>query len=209
MSVQIYIFLFSLIMISILFVSILATFKVTKKDFSDKIKLDVAVEQMRESENTIRLFLNRNAVEAGESIDKIAKILNIRQGGVEQGIQGQACLREDNLTGEKIVTFKEGLSEIEKKFIYAHEIAHILNGDTIPAMRPIGYNKPQVEQLADYTAAALLLPLDSVFDFLMENNYKESSARKKVLLVHQLCKRYEVTEMIVLRRIKEVFAIKS
>lgn len=72
MSVQIYIFLFCLIMISILFVSSLATFKVTKKDFSDKIKLDVAVEQMRESENTIRLFLNRNAVEAGVSIDKIA-----------------------------------------------------------------------------------------------------------------------------------------
>lgn len=76
-------------------------------------------------------------------------------------------------------------------------------------MRPIGYNKPQVEQLADYIAAALLLPLDSVFDFLMENNYKELSARKKVLLVHQLCKRYEVTKMIVLRRIKEVFAIKG
>ena len=193
----------------VLFISAIATFRVTKNEFNDKIKLDITLEQMIESEKKINNFFKVNNINSNISVDRIADILNVKQGGVEQGIHGQACLKEDTYTGEKFVMFKNGLSESEKIFAFAHEIAHILNGDGIPVMRPNGRNKSQVEQLADYTAAALLMPSDSVFDFLTRNDYKGASAKKRMILVRQLCKKYKMTEMVVLRRIKEVYALKG
>jgi len=209
MSAQIYLILVFLLIITVTLISSSITFKVAKEEFNDKIKLDVSLPQMKESEQKINLFISENKIEDNFSIGRIAEILKVKQGGIEKGIDSQAYLKEDNTTGEKVVVFKEGLSESERNFVYAHEIAHILNGDSIPVTRPIGRNKAQIEQLADYTAAALLMPIDSVFNFLRDNNYLDSSARKKVMLVRQLCRDYKVTEMIVLRRIKEVYALKN
>lgn len=209
MSVQLYSILFILLCILVASVSAIATSKVTKKDFYDKIKLDIALEEMVESEKKINLFLNENNIEPGVSIKKIAEILNVKEGGIDQEIRSQACLKENCYTGEKVVVFKEELPEIEKNFVFAHEIAHILNGDSIPVTRPAGRNKSQIEQLADYTAAALLMPVDHVFDFLQEKNYMQVSAKKRMVYVRELCKEYRVNEMIVLRRIKEVYALKQ
>ena len=204
-----YLILVVLLVIIVVFISSSVTFKIAKEEFNDKIKLDVSLAQMKESEQKINLFVSENKIEDNFSINRIAEILKVKQGGVEKGIDNQAYLKEDNTTGEKIVVFKEGLSESEKNFVFAHEIAHLLNVDSIPVTRPIGRNKAQIEQLADYTAAALLMPVDSVFNFLKDNSYLESSARKRMVLVRQLCKSYRVTEMIVLRRIKEVYALRN
>lgn len=208
MSAQIYLFLFIVLCIAVLFVASILSFKVFQEDFKDQIKLDVSLEQMKQSESRIKSFLEENNIEAGTSIGRIAEILKIRQGGTEQGIYNQAYLKEDSITGERIVVFKSGLSEREKNFVFAHEIAHILNGDTIPVTRPVGRNKSQMEQIADYMAAALIMPIDDVFAFLVKNNYRKSSTRKRMALVRLLCKDYKVTELIALRRIKEVYALK-
>ena len=85
----------------------------------------------------------------------------------------------------------------------------MINGDSAPLTRPLGRNKPMIEQLADYTAAALLMPLDEVYDYLEKNGYQKATKRRKIELVCKLCKTYEVTEMIAVRRIKEVYAIKQ
>ena len=80
---------------------------------------DVALEQMIESEHKINLFFKKNNIEAGTSIERVAEILNIKQGGTEQGIRSQAYLKEDSNTEKKIVVFKEGLTENEKH-LYLH-----------------------------------------------------------------------------------------
>lgn len=209
MSVQIYLLLLVLLCIIVVSVSSVTTIKITKKDYYDKVKLDIELEQMIESERKIDLFLHENDIRPGVSIKRIAEILNVKEGGVDHEILSQACLKENCFTGEKVVVFKEELSEQDKNFVFAHEIAHILNGDSIPVTRPVGRNKSQTEQLADYTAAALLMPIDHVFDFLQKNHYMEASAKKRMAFVRQLCKDYMVNEMIVLRRIKEIYAIKQ
>ena len=100
-------------------------------------------------------------------------------------------------------------SNEEKRFVFVHEIAHLVNGDAIPVTRPDGFNKSKVEQLADYTAAALLMPLEPVYNYLIEHSYKQSLPQKRVVIIHELCKMYDVTEVVALRRVKEVYALKE
>ena len=78
-----------------------------------------------------------------------------------------------------------------------------------PLTRPLGKNKPKIEQLADYTAAALLMPLNQIYQYLELNNYQSASKGKKKKLVRELCEVYEVSEIIAVRRIKEVYAIQQ
>ena len=212
MSIQVYLLSFVLLCIIVLIISAITTFKITKKEFYDKIKLDIELEKMEELEEKISCFIIDNNIKVETSVERIAKIaqtLNVKQGGIECGIQCQAYLKKDDNTGENLVMFKEEYPEKVKNFLFAHEIGHILNGDSIPVTRPDGHNKSQEEQLADYTAAALLMPIESVFDFLTKNNYNESSSKKRRKLVRQLCKDYKVTEIIVLRRIKEIYTLKQ
>ena len=98
--------------------------------------------------------------------------------------------------------------EKDKSFAFAHEVAHLLNGDEVPATRPSGRNKSEIEQLADYTAAALLMPLDAVYNCLEKKNYSKISVNKKTKVIRELCSEYRVSEVIVMRRIKEVYALK-
>lgn len=209
MSVHVYLTTFIILFIAVSAISVRKTFSFIKKDFSEQIKLDVTPERMAESENNISKFLEKNNIKADGSILEIARILNVEQGDTEKGLDTQAHLKEESETGKKVVTFKDGLSEEEKKFVFAHEIAHLLNGDSIPVTRPYGRNKSEIEQYADYTAAALLMPFELVEDFLMKNNYQNSSVQKRTVLVRKLCKEYGVTEIIALRRIKEVYTLKN
>lgn len=209
MSVQLYLVIFVLITFLTLIFSSVTTYSVMKKDFQNKIKLDVTLEQMIESENRISKFCIDNNIKAGEPLSKIAKILNVEQGGMDRSISGQACLKEVGVSQKKVVVFKNKLSEKEKNFVFAHEIAHLLNGDSIPVTRPNGRNKSEREQIADYTAAALLMPMDAVYHFLIQNNYINSTVKERKKMLYMLCNQYHVTEMIVLRRIKEVCAVKQ
>lgn len=209
MSIQLYLFIFGVIFVFVSIVSFKMNYGIKRTELYEKIKMDVTRTQMLESEKRIEQFFVSNNLQKGASIIKIAEILNVEQGGVETGLQEQACLKKCAYNGKKIVTFKEGLSEQEKRFIFAHEIAHLLNGDTVPVTRPNGRNKALIEQLADYTAAALLMPLEEVYDYLVKKDYKDSSSRKRTAIVHGLCKMYNVTEVIALRRINEVYILKQ
>lgn len=209
MSAQIYFMIFLIISVIVVTISYSLTFYNKRKEFSEKIKLDVTTDQMRESEKRIKDFLTKNNIEPKQSILEIAKVLNVEEGGIDPDLQSQAYLKERDKTGKKIVVFKTGLSEEQRLFVFAHELAHLLNGDSVPVNRPNGRNKAYIEQLADYTAAALLMPMDEVYTYLKNQNYTGVSDRKRMSIVHDLCKNYNVTEMIAMRRIKEIRALKK
>jgi len=48
-----------------------------------------------------------------------------------------------------------------------------------------------------------------VYDFLVKNDYATSSNSKRYSLLCELCKLYGVSEVIALRRIKEVAVLKN
>lgn len=209
MSIQIYlILLFSIILIAIIFSGIIS-YLFFKKKYQKLLCADISREQMLTLEERISDFLNENNMKPGESIQKIAKALNIVEGGIQSGIHTRAKLSAPNESGEMVVVFKTGLDEKERLFDFAHECGHRINKDPAPVTRPEGYNKDECEQLADYVGAALLLPLDSIYNFLQEHKYTESSRRKKRSLLKKICEKYGVSEIIALRRINEIYIIKN
>ena len=58
-------------------------------------------------------------------------------------------------------------------------------------------------------AGALLMPLEDVYQYLTENHYKEISPRQRVKMAHKLRRRYGVSSVIAVRRIREVYMLKE
>ena len=190
--------------------ALVLSIKSIREEFSrSKLKLDISIEEMRELESNVSAFLADNGIAPGSSIWSIAERLNIQEGGDVKGQKTQALLSKPNANGKMIVTFSRGLTQEEKIFAFAHECAHLVNKDDVPVARPQGRNKPLPEQLADYTAAALLMPLDSVYNLLVENNYLKATTRARMKIVRHLCAKYQVSDVIAIRRIQEVYVLKK
>lgn len=188
--------------------SLFPSYKKLKQEYKDSIKLDISVEQMIESEKKISAFYTVHKLKPGTSIKEVARILNVSKGNHSKGIEDQARIDETE-NGKKHVTFKEGFTEAQNNFNFAHECAHLINGDPIPATRPDEKNKPLKEQLADYTAAALLMPIEEVHTFLLTKNFNRATRNQKIRMVNALCRKYNVSEIIAMRRIMEVYTIKK
>lgn len=178
-------------------------------EHASDLKLDISVKEMIDSEERILNFFKCNELQPGSSIVEIAAKLKIKGGSKRDDIADRALLNPPDQNGEMTVDFKSGISDEDQLFDFAHECGHVINGDLAPATRPDGQGKSQKEQLADYTGAALLMPIDSVYDFLNEHRFKKSSSRQKIDIVHKLCQKYTVSEVIALRRINEVYAVKD
>lgn len=205
MTFEFYISALSAIIIIAVVVSSLHFHLVTKKDFKQKLQSDITPEQMLESEKRIRDFYHENNLCPGCGLDKIANALLIRKGRIDRNlINDQAHISEPDANGCRTVDFKPGLNETEIRFAYAHECAHVINKDDTPATRPDDHNKPPCEQIADYTAATLLMPYNDVLNILTANNYESSSKSKRMKTLRVLCKRYNVSEIIAIRRISEI-----
>lgn len=208
MSIQFYFTLVMVVVVAVSLAAIVICRKVLVEDLREKIKLDITLAEMSDAEKKIENFLKENDMEVGTPISEIAVVLKVRQGEIIRGIRYQAQLSNADEGGMMTVDFKEGLTEKERRFAFAHECAHLLNKDPLPIARPDGRNKPSVEQRADYTAAALLMPIDPVYGYLEKNGYKEGDSRKRNKLLNTLCREYGVTKIIALRRINEVYALK-
>ena len=205
----IYLIVFAILVIFVGIPSLLVTRIIFRHEYNNNIKLDIQIEEMKEAEKRISDFLKESKLNTKASIWQIAEVLHINCGGMEILPNKQAYLSEPDGQGNMTVTFKDGLTYESRIFNFAHECAHIINKDPFPATRPDGKNKPQIEQIADYTAAALLMPIDDVYEYLEKNKYREISSKKRVTIIKALCKKYEVSEIIALRRIKEIYAIKQ
>lgn len=204
------VYMFSALIVFGLTVILAAVFsKKSVKYSKSKLKLDISLLQMRKLEDNVSSFLESNGMSPGATIWSIAEKLNIEEGEEIKRQEAQALLSEPDENGKMVVTFTRGLTQEERIFAFAHECAHLVNEDDAPVTRPHGRNKPLAEQLADYTAAALLMPIDSVYDILLKNNYSEANPRKRMKIVRQLCERYQVSDIIALRRIQEVYVLKN
>lgn len=180
-----------------------------RKEYDREVKLDITVEDMKMLEKRFGEFLQKNQLKKTADINEIADILKVSIGGEDSSLLNQADLSDPDEFGNRTVTFKKGLTLEKKNFAYAHECAHLINGDVGPHTRPEGYNKPYVEQLADYTAAAMLMPEDEVYEYLENKDYKNLSPKKRVAVIRSLCREYKVSEVIVLRRVKEIYELKQ
>ena len=203
MSVQLYL---SVTCIAVIVITVFAFLEIhkTSKEIN---KMDIELSDMCKMEKTIASFYEKNKLKSETSLEEIAEILKVTWGDSSESMQSQAALSDPDENGIRKVIFKEGLSGETKRFVFAHECAHLINGDMDPLTRPLGKNKPKIEQLADYTAAALLMPLNQIYQYLEVNNYQSTSKRRKIELVRELCKTYKVSEIIAVRRIKEVYAV--
>lgn len=205
----IYLAIFGCVSLLTIISSFIITYLGLKKEYEQKIKLDITVDQMRMLERRYSEFLQKNQLDRAVDIDKIADVLQVSIGGEDSRLSNQAYLSKPDEFGNRTVTFKKGLTLEKKNFAYAHECAHLINGDVGPLTRPEGYNKPLVEQLADYTAAAMLMPEDEVYKYLENKDYKNLSPGRRVHVIRALCKKYKVSEVIVLRRVKEIYELKQ
>lgn len=209
MSGQVYLLVFGIGVVPAAIACTVASYYVMKKKFERELRSDISVEQMVLSEERVAKFLRENQIKPGESIHVIAKALNVVEGNKTDGIKDRATLSEPNTKGEMTVSFRQDQSGEELLFDFAHECGHLINKDPAPATRPEGHSKSETEQLADYVGAALLMPLESVYDYLTENDYIGASSRQQIKLIQTLCRRYGVNRMIALRRVKEVYAVKQ
>jgi len=209
MSAELYILLVVFACFLTLVYSLVFVRKAIKEEVSCALKQDISVEQMRIAEERVACFYTEHGIQPGADISDIGMALKVCEGWTTKDISKQAHLNDANKEGIMFVTFKEGLSAKNRKFVFAHECGHIINGDMVPVDRPDGRNKEEAEQLADYVAAALLMPLESVYAYLEDNDYQTASPGKRIKLAQKLSKLYGVDDILALRRVKEVWQIKN
>lgn len=177
----------------------------------EEVKLDVNEKQMWESEKRIAEFFWQYRLRPDVStiwdVGRALKIIESPE--TDESIQEKARLSEKDADGFRTVVYRPGLTKEEQTFTFAHECGHIVNDDPTPATRPDGYGKPEAEQLADYTGGALLMPLESVYKYLVEFDYAGSGRLKKTSMIYTLCEKYGVDRMTALRRVKEVCILKG
>lgn len=204
--------LYLIIMFVICIVTFIISFLVNqrrlKEELTVAVKQDISIIQMKNAEEKVSYFLSKNGIHPGESISIIGRALNVYEGDEDDRISSQAHLSSPDENGAMVVTFRKGLSKQERTFAFAHECGHIINEDDAPIDRPDGKHKSETEQTADYVAAALLMPLDDIYAYLIENKYQDTTPQNRVRLTKVLCKRYGVSKVIALRRIREVYVLK-
>lgn len=177
------------------------------KEYRKKLEPDISVEEMLSLENRIRDFLLSNNLAESYTIDLIAQTQKIKITGEVDGLPSQAQISSPDKDGYRFVTFRTGLSDIEKLFDLAHECAHILNNHKTPAARPDGENKSYEDQIADYTAAALILPINKFYKTLISENYFDARRSERKKIIQKLCVIFGVNDILCVRRIKEVLLI--
>lgn len=207
MSIQFYLTIILITVVLTIITTIIISREILKNEF-DQIKLDITLDAMKESEEKIKKALMEHNLSVCSDIEMIAKALCIKKGGEDPSItKSQAHLSRADNNGIRTVTFRPGLGHTEKRFAFAHECAHIVNKDETPIDRPVGKNKPMCEQLADYVGAAMLMPYEEVNKALVKANYSNLSKSARVRVIKSLCKQFDVSDIIALRRVNEVLIL--
>lgn len=209
MTANTYLLLASLTLLFSAIVGIFVINPILRMDYAIKIKPDISIYEMVKLEENLSKFLSENNLKPGASIWKVARVLKVIDIGAVGDIDSRARIYEPGPNGNTTVVHSRGVPDSERLFDFAHELGHRINRDPLPADRPHGHGKPKMDQLADYTGAALLMPLEHVYQFLIQNNYESASNRKRVSIVRKLSQKYHVSEITTIRRINEVRKIKN
>lgn len=181
-----------------------------KKHLNKKVSPDIGVKEMIKSEKIIKNFLIQYNLGEAYTIEMVAEILKIKlMGDSENLYNNQASLSEPDKDGFRYVYFQKDLTIIQKRFALAHECAHVLHEHPMPATRIGQHNDIFEEQLADYTAAALLMPYKKIIRYLYHEEYFYSKKFKRKQIIEKICSQFGVSDEMCIRRINEVVLLKS
>lgn len=174
--------------------------------------------QMAEMENGIKEFFERNNVKITVPVDvfKVASSLGFDVRGTEfrEPLEGLLLINEEiekipGFDSNKVIAYNCKKDINLKKFIVAHELAHYIHTKNASQDRKIvlaardhedEYSSNIDEQKMDYMAAAILMP---EFDIL--ENFPVVDEDTDILnLIKNVVERYNVSDIMAERRIKEV-----
>lgn len=106
-----------------------------------------------------------------------------------------------------IIYVSDKLSEERRNFAITHELGHYLRGYKFKAAR----NKKRIfskvsaeEQICDYYAAAILLPIVDLKKKMNESRFYELNKEAKVRFVKEIARKKCIMEDVVYRRINEI-----
>ena len=170
----------------------------------------VSTDEMKMSENRLQDFIRLHQLSTPLNLNEVAKILKVEDGGIDSKLidkSEQAYISNRDEKGFATVYFQEGLSLAEKLFAFAHELAHIINADPIPSSRIEGHEKPQSEQLADYMAAAMLMPIHEVYKYIIDKDIELDNNVSLTGAIQHISETYKVEASAAKNRIKEIFAL--
>lgn len=208
MSSQFYLVVAGTVLIVSFIVSVLFSRNLAST-LQSELSPDIAVDEMKTLEARIEQFMKSVNLHDNAAFEDIVHALKVIDCGVGDNIEGRARVYDIAPDGFRRVYHNSSVPQEEWKFDLAHECGHLINGDPLPTDRPDGYHKSIVEQKADYTAAAILMPINPVYDFLSSRGYFSATAQERKDLAITLSKLYNVDDILVVRRIKEICLLKE
>lgn len=169
-----------------------------------EINSNLNAKRMQDLENLLSKYLKDNGLPPNASIEQIAEKLNVVDGGARKGVSSRAIVVEDQKSGRRCVYHSIISPLSERTYIFAHECAHLMKEDPIPAQKSGEKENSEIEKDADYIAGAILLPKDEITQFLNTTLRSEPKQSKRTRLIEDFAKNHNVSEVILFRRIREV-----
>lgn len=137
-----------------------------------------------------------------DNMEQIAKKVHKRIEYKE--MKAEAFIEEEH---PDIIYVSNKLSEERRNFAITHELGHYLRGYKFKAAR----NKKRLfskisaeEQICDYYAAAILLPIVDLKKRMDESRFYELNKESKVRFVKEIAQKKCIMEDVVYRRINEI-----
>lgn len=209
MSAGIYLIIFGGVILIAFAFSLYAYKVIYAQKLQSEIQIDITEQQMHEIEDKIQKIKDENGFDDDTDIYTFAKSQNVYEGIEKPMTNSKACIESENNTDRKIVDYSIGMSKEDKIFAFAHECGHVINDDHIPNKQHKGHGKPEEEQLADYVAAALLLPRRKMENYILKSNFYGVNTKEKMKIIRMISQRHCVTVTAVIKRIKEIRALNN
>lgn len=137
-----------------------------------------------------------------DNVEEIAKKVQKRIEYKE--MKAEAFIEEEH---PDIIYVSNKLSEERRNFAITHELGHYLRGYKFKAAR----NKKRLfskisaeEQICDYYAAAILLPIVDLKKKMDESRFYELNKESKVRFIKEIAQKKCIMEDVVYRRINEI-----
>lgn len=163
--------------------------KINKKYFSK--------EKLKEYEKSLEVY----KLSINDSIDDVAK--KFKKTIKFIGMKKEGHISDHN----SYIEISNKLSKEKRNFAIAHELGHNIRGFKSEANRNkktiINKFSPE-EQICDYYAAAILLPIKDMEKLLKENNYLYLDKKDKEVFIEKLAKMKQISPEVAYRRINEV-----
>lgn len=181
------------------FLTIIVNIFHTKRKEKER-NLHFSKEKLEEYEKILDDYLNKNGIEE-KDLSVVLKNIGYKVVEKEKIHDDHEAYVED-----KTIFVDKNLGFRVKNFGIAHEVAHIIRGsENAVARDPHSFKKRTIEeQICDYIAAALLLPLKEIDVRMSEIGYDRITKREKIRFISALAEEKNVCEEVVIRRIEEI-----